>query len=318
MPGRKYSAGDGYRYGFNGKENDNEVKGEGNQQDYGMRIYDPRISKFLSLDPISSSYPSLTPFQFASNSPISGIDLDGLEYYYVADGSLIAKARSNNTQVRLIKAENVAAAWTTLRKKGGAVTRDLNKLSVDVGMSNGELNTRAFMATLKQAENGGNAALGYNSMHGFTKGKVNTFTEKSYEDAPEDYAFHPYKDKQGGSAAGAYQILKNSWDNKSDIQNVRIRAKYNITDFSPINQDKMTLAILADKKKSLNLIFSGDIHAAIVKLKNEWSSLPGASQSHMDLKTFDKLFKGNISNELNNKSNLAIKKGATLKEVKPD
>jgi len=38
MPGRKYSGSPGYRYGFNGKENDNEVKGEGNQQDYGLRI----------------------------------------------------------------------------------------------------------------------------------------------------------------------------------------------------------------------------------------------------------------------------------------
>jgi hypothetical protein len=35
-----------YRYGFNGKENDNEVKGAGNQQDYGMRIYDPRWGSF--------------------------------------------------------------------------------------------------------------------------------------------------------------------------------------------------------------------------------------------------------------------------------
>src|SRR5690606_4468651 len=49
MPGRGYSASDAYRYGFNGKENDNEVKGEGNQQDYGMRIYDPRLGKFLSV-----------------------------------------------------------------------------------------------------------------------------------------------------------------------------------------------------------------------------------------------------------------------------
>jgi RHS repeat-associated protein len=68
-----------YRYGFNGKENDNEVKGLGNQQDYGMRIYDPRIGKFLSVDPITSQYPSLTPYQFSSNSPIANIDLDGLE-----------------------------------------------------------------------------------------------------------------------------------------------------------------------------------------------------------------------------------------------
>ena len=80
MPGRKYTKpSSGYRYGFNGKENDNEVKGEGNQQDYGMRIYDPRLGKFLSVDPIAKDYPELTPFQFASNKPINSIDLDGLE-----------------------------------------------------------------------------------------------------------------------------------------------------------------------------------------------------------------------------------------------
>ncbi|HEV8285590.1 MAG TPA: RHS repeat-associated core domain-containing protein [Chitinophagaceae bacterium] len=82
QPGRKYNAGVGYRYGFNGKENDNEVKGEGNQQDYGMRIYDPRLGKFLSADPISRNYPMLTPYQFGSNNPISGTDLDGLEYIH--------------------------------------------------------------------------------------------------------------------------------------------------------------------------------------------------------------------------------------------
>jgi len=66
--------------GSMGKENDNEVKGEGNQQDYGMRVYDPRIGKFLSVDPITAHYPMLTPYQFASNRPIDGVDLDGLEY----------------------------------------------------------------------------------------------------------------------------------------------------------------------------------------------------------------------------------------------
>ncbi len=87
IPGRTYSAGNrNYRYGFNGKENDNEVKkdGYGNpnigiQQDYGMRIYDGRVGRFLSVDPITSKYPELTPYQFASNSPIRLIDIDGLE-----------------------------------------------------------------------------------------------------------------------------------------------------------------------------------------------------------------------------------------------
>jgi uncharacterized protein RhaS with RHS repeats len=55
------------------------VKGEGNQQDYGMRIYDPRVGRFLSVDPIMKEYPELTPYQFASNTPIWATDLDGLE-----------------------------------------------------------------------------------------------------------------------------------------------------------------------------------------------------------------------------------------------
>ncbi len=79
MPGRTYSSGSQYRYGFNGKENDNDVKDEGNQQDYGMRIYDNRLGRFLSVDPIAKDYPELTPYQFASNKPINSIDLDGLE-----------------------------------------------------------------------------------------------------------------------------------------------------------------------------------------------------------------------------------------------
>ncbi|WP_443938752.1 RHS repeat domain-containing protein [Pedobacter sp. MW01-1-1] len=70
-----------YRYGFNGKENDNEVKGAGNQQDYGMRIYDPRIGRFLSVDPLVKDYAYYTPYSFAGNMPIEAIDLDGLEPY---------------------------------------------------------------------------------------------------------------------------------------------------------------------------------------------------------------------------------------------
>jgi RHS repeat-associated protein len=72
-----------YRYGFNGKENDNEVMGEGNFQDYGMRMYNPRIGRFFNVDPLTKQYPELTPYQFASNTPIQAIDLDGLEAYVV-------------------------------------------------------------------------------------------------------------------------------------------------------------------------------------------------------------------------------------------
>jgi hypothetical protein len=49
------------------------------QYDYGFRIYNPSIGKFLSVDPLTRDYAMLTPYQFASNTPIWAIDLDGLE-----------------------------------------------------------------------------------------------------------------------------------------------------------------------------------------------------------------------------------------------
>ncbi len=70
-----------YRYGFHGKELDNEGLGGGlSTYDYGFRIYNTGIARFLSVDPLVSTYPMLTPYQFASNRPIDGIDLDGKEY----------------------------------------------------------------------------------------------------------------------------------------------------------------------------------------------------------------------------------------------
>jgi RHS repeat-associated protein len=83
MPERKYDNGSQYRYRFNGKEKSDEVYGEGNVYDYGFRIYNPRLGKFLSVDPLSAKYPWYTPYQFAGNMPIAAIDLDGLEQFVV-------------------------------------------------------------------------------------------------------------------------------------------------------------------------------------------------------------------------------------------
>ncbi|MBL7801494.1 MAG: RHS repeat-associated core domain-containing protein [Chitinophagales bacterium] len=78
MPGRSYSS-TAYKYGFNGKEKDDEVSGTGCTYDYGFRIYDSRLARFKSVDPLTKSYPWYTPYQFAGNMPIGAIDLDGLE-----------------------------------------------------------------------------------------------------------------------------------------------------------------------------------------------------------------------------------------------
>jgi RHS repeat-associated protein len=113
MPGRTYSAQTGYRYGFNGKENDNEVKGEGNQQDYGMRIYDPRLGRFLSTDPLSKSFPWYSPYQFAGNMPIAAIDLDGEEQKIMINWHDV---NGKVTQTKIVKGDfnDVNKLWQSL------------------------------------------------------------------------------------------------------------------------------------------------------------------------------------------------------------
>ena len=70
-----------YRFGFNGQEKDNEVKGVGNSLDFKFRVYDSRLGKFLSMDPLTKSYPYYTPYQFGGNKPIRFIDIEGLEEF---------------------------------------------------------------------------------------------------------------------------------------------------------------------------------------------------------------------------------------------
>jgi|GEM_PF-6320316 len=78
MPGRNSNSAD-YRFGFNGKENDNEVKGIGNSLEFKYRIYDSRLGRFLSVDPLAPEYPWNSTYAFAENDVIRAMDLEGAE-----------------------------------------------------------------------------------------------------------------------------------------------------------------------------------------------------------------------------------------------
>jgi RHS repeat-associated protein len=66
-----------YMFGFNGQEKDNEIKGTGNSLDFGARVYDSRLGRFLSLDPVQQNFPFQSPYLFASNNPVYLIDMEG-------------------------------------------------------------------------------------------------------------------------------------------------------------------------------------------------------------------------------------------------
>ena len=66
------------RFAFNSKEK-SHATGPVTNYDYGFRIYNSGIGRFLSTDPLADKYPYYTPYQFAGNMPIQATDLDGLE-----------------------------------------------------------------------------------------------------------------------------------------------------------------------------------------------------------------------------------------------
>ena len=78
LPGRHANTSD-YRYGFQGQELDNEIKGEGNSLNYKYRMHDPRVGRFFAVDPLASKYPHNSPYAFSENSVIKFVELEGLE-----------------------------------------------------------------------------------------------------------------------------------------------------------------------------------------------------------------------------------------------
>jgi RHS repeat-associated protein len=68
-----------YRMGFQGQEEDDEVKGEGNSVNYKYRMHDPRLGRFFSVDPLVKKYSWYSPYEFSGNKPIHAPELEGME-----------------------------------------------------------------------------------------------------------------------------------------------------------------------------------------------------------------------------------------------
>ncbi len=79
LAGRNYSSSS-YRYLFQGQEHDDEIEGAtGTSYAFEYRAHDPRIGRFLSIDPLANQYAHWAPYSFGGNQVISSKELEGLE-----------------------------------------------------------------------------------------------------------------------------------------------------------------------------------------------------------------------------------------------
>ena len=310
------------RYKYCGKERDEET----GLYYYGMRYYAAWICRFVSVDPLQFKYPELTPFQYASNTPISAIDLDGAEAYFMADGTKVGQI-GNDKNVRLLnenikledaqklidKANRMLEATFSTPTINKVISEVINiyseKNSTDIGMTEAELYTRAFLTLIRQAEAGGTKnreeianPLDYNIRYG-------NFTFDSYSKHPNIlYSGTGYNIPS--TAAGAYQFKYETW------------LSLNLNDFSPENQDKGALILIKRQEIQgknephkigvIKDVQTGNVENAIYKLKGTWPSLPSGSQEKITIDEAKIQFKKNVANELKGSTVIKSKKRTLL------
>jgi RHS repeat-associated protein len=166
LEGRTYSENVSSKspFGFNGKVKDDEIYGEGNAYDFGARMYDPRIGRWMSVDPYAIKYPSISPYVFVANSPINAIDPDGKDVVF-----LIAKEGAGGMGHMAVLIQDEKGQWyyvtqggnipdnTSLPSvisgnfEGGYSITPLNTTDIEVAveMAKGDVNNSPYTETLQ-------------------------------------------------------------------------------------------------------------------------------------------------------------------------
>ena len=103
-------------------ESDDEVKGTKNSLDFGARVYDPRLGRWLSRDPSESKYPGINTYNFALNNPLIFDDPDG------EDGRLTIVDTENKHSITLETTVHLVGKDAALYTDGTKFTSKIVKV----------------------------------------------------------------------------------------------------------------------------------------------------------------------------------------------
>ncbi len=194
MPGRSLSTED-YRFGFNGQEKDDEIKGSGNSIDFGDRLYDSRLGRWLSTDLLSKIYTSSSNYGYAGNSPILFIDIDGNFKIRVTEE---AKKKYGLSAEKVVRMEEVLSKVQTYLQANPDVLKSIststgmpeNEILADADNNNGPTIVLAFDA--RSQSNGANANRDdykNNEIH-FDGSIIKNFEDMEFKDEDEKAVYY--------------------------------------------------------------------------------------------------------------------------------
>jgi len=171
MPERNSSTSE-YRYGFQGQEKDDEIKGNGNSVNYKYRMHDPRIGRFLSIDPLEAKYPHNSPYAFSENKVIAFIEMEGLESYFAMDGLYLGTLNNDFINKRVVD-DDIAL-----------------EVQENIAIINGSSNTFAIVKANKKTnlillENSEPVTTEFDSYYQIPLITVSTLTDGKYSDKPD-------------------------------------------------------------------------------------------------------------------------------------
>lgn len=144
-------------------------------------------------------------------------------------------------------------------------------------------NVTAFLQAIRQAEGTANQADPYRVCFGYRHTIVSL---REHPAITGEWKGERLTDEQCrgagfgpgcvSTAAGAYQIIRPTWE--------RVRDRLGLVDFGPANQDRAAVELLRESG-ALYRIEQGDLAGAIAAARRTWASLPGAGYAGQGMRT---------------------------------
>ncbi|MBU3664218.1 MAG: RHS repeat-associated core domain-containing protein, partial [Bacteroidetes bacterium] len=206
-----------YRFSFNGQERDDEIKGKGNSIDYDARILDLRLGRFLSVDPLTSKFPMLTPYQFASNTPAWGVDIDGEEVRIYTESGNYVRGNVGHTFISVGSGKNIVVytygRYDDVHKnKGSANSTNITGEGVLI-----KLTGAAAQGFIKKHFEAGGKGFELTDIDKVEEKKVAGYLEKQWKSSTElpDNPKSKYYQDENAKVIDTYDLSNNNCTTKS-------------------------------------------------------------------------------------------------------